>query len=139
LDPNQVETAVAGIQKSNLRKHLSGKLISLLTTAPKRIRNGFVVSWRRSTHDSSQELKARGRGISADGDLILKSGHDELVQRRPIIYQESMAERRLVDGQYSLRRHAGLSDQISNMTVNFAGGGVVKYCPSSEPALAMIS
>ncbi|HBB97153.1 MAG TPA: hypothetical protein DC054_17385 [Blastocatellia bacterium] len=50
--------------------------------------------------------------ISESGDLLLKRGDDELIQRKPIIYQDINGERRLVDGQYSIRRNREVSIEI---------------------------
>ncbi|MFN2578127.1 MAG: CHRD domain-containing protein [Pyrinomonadaceae bacterium] len=51
--------------------------------------------------------------VSAAGDLILKGGGDELIQRKPIIYQDINGERRLIHGHYSLSRKREVSIAIS--------------------------
>ncbi|MCI0389221.1 MAG: SBBP repeat-containing protein [Acidobacteria bacterium] len=47
--------------------------------------------------------------INADGDLILRVGGEEILQRRPVIYQEVNGARREISGGYALRgkRQAG--------------------------------
>ncbi len=50
--------------------------------------------------------------ISGGGDLILKRGEDELIQRKPVIYQDIDGERRLIDGHYLLRRNREVTIEI---------------------------
>jgi uncharacterized repeat protein (TIGR01451 family) len=50
--------------------------------------------------------------ISAAGDLVLKRGQVELVQRKPRIYQDIAGERRLIEGRYSLSRGREIGFQI---------------------------
>ena len=50
--------------------------------------------------------------ITAAGDLILKRGPAELIQRRPIIYQQRDGRRRFIDGHYSLSRNREVTISI---------------------------
>src|SRR5438128_9886343 len=52
--------------------------------------------------------------ISAGGDLILKSGDDELIQQKPLIYQDINGERRIIDGHYSLRPNREVSIELGD-------------------------
>jgi uncharacterized repeat protein (TIGR01451 family) len=74
--------------------------------------------------------------VTTDGDLILKRGDLELIQRKPKIYQETGGERRPVAGGYSLsgrgavRFHLGEYDRTKPLVIDptlvystFLGGG----------------
>src|SRR5207249_286257 len=50
--------------------------------------------------------------ISPNGDLLLKRGDVEVIQRRPNIYQDIDGERRTVEGHYSLSRQREIGFQI---------------------------
>src|SRR5215831_13318581 len=61
----------------------------------------FVVKPGADTSAIHFAIQGARPRITAGGDLILKRGRAELIQRRPIIYQEIDGQRRLVDGHYS--------------------------------------
>ena len=52
--------------------------------------------------------------ISADGDLLLKRGQFEIIQRKPNIYQDIDGERRVVEGHYSLSQSREVGFQIGS-------------------------
>jgi uncharacterized repeat protein (TIGR01451 family) len=72
----------------------------------------FVVKPGSDPHAIRLGIEGARPRISASGDLLLKRGEDELIQRKPIVYQDINGERRLVDGRYSIRRNREVSIEI---------------------------
>src|SRR2546421_7047849 len=73
----------------------------------------FVVKPGGDPHAIRLGIEGVRPRVSTNGDLILKRGDDELIQRKPIIYQDINGERRLIDGHYSLRRKREVAIEIS--------------------------
>src|SRR5439155_23027709 len=73
----------------------------------------FVVKPGGDPHAIRLGIEGVRPRVSTNGDLILKRGDDELIQRKPIIYQDINGQRRLVDGHYSLRRKREVGIEIS--------------------------
>jgi len=61
----------------------------------------FVVKPGGDTSAIHLRIQGARPRITAGGDLILKRGHAELIQRRPVIYQEIDGQRKLIDGHFS--------------------------------------
>src|SRR6266404_6105773 len=43
--------------------------------------------------------------ISGDGDLVLRAGSAEVIERKPLVYQETNGERRMIEGRYVLLKN----------------------------------
>jgi hypothetical protein len=53
--------------------------------------------------------------LTSNGDLLLKRGQVEVIQRKPHIYQDIDGQRRVVEGQYSLSRRREIGFRLEVM------------------------
>ncbi|MEP6913478.1 MAG: SBBP repeat-containing protein, partial [bacterium] len=50
--------------------------------------------------------------ISANGDLVLRAGTAEIIERKPVVYQEINGERRTIDGRYVLLKNREVAFEV---------------------------
>jgi hypothetical protein len=101
-DPSQWHTGVSNYARVRYAGVYPG--IDLVYHGNQRqVEYDFVVA----PHASPKQIRVAFDGVESmrignDGELILATAHGDLVQPRPVVYQEANGRRRTVDGRYAL-------------------------------------
>jgi len=104
-DPRQWKTGIRGYGRIRYRGIYRGIDVTYYGTQHQ-LEYDFVIAPGATPRAISMAVKgATNLRLDADGSLVIETKHGELVQRRPVIYQEKNGVRESIDGRFVIDRY----------------------------------